>query len=104
MPEKWLSLQTVGNKLKRISTVGPLSGLVNLESLILQSNLVSDLSPLLGLNHSGNNALWPGFLAKAMLKQGARFDHSLLIRTAVVTVDAVQFNALAISRTVSSSG
>jgi hypothetical protein len=45
----WLSLQTVGSGEKRISTIEPLSEMTNLESLVLQDNLIRDLRPLAGL-------------------------------------------------------
>ena len=42
----WLSLQTTNDEDKRISTIVPLEGLLNLRSLVLQNNLISDLRPL----------------------------------------------------------
>jgi Leucine-rich repeat (LRR) protein len=45
----WYSLQTTNDNDKRISTVVPLNGLIHLETLILQNNLIEDLRPLAGM-------------------------------------------------------
>ena len=45
----WLSLQTVFDGSKKISTIAPLADLTKLETLVLQNNLICDLSPLAGL-------------------------------------------------------
>jgi hypothetical protein len=47
--KEWLSLQTTNYVDKRISTITPLAGLRNLKTLVLQNNLIHDLTPVSGL-------------------------------------------------------
>src|SRR2546426_373530 len=46
LAKEGFSLQTINNRDKKISTIAPLAGLMNLRNLVLQNNLVKDLSPL----------------------------------------------------------
>ena len=38
--QEWLSFQTINDQDKKISTIGPLEGMVNLRTLVLQNNLI----------------------------------------------------------------
>jgi Leucine-rich repeat (LRR) protein len=42
----WLSLQTTDDRTRKLKTIAPLEGLVNLRTLVLQNNLITDLQPL----------------------------------------------------------
>ncbi len=44
--QEWLSLQTTNDVDKRISTIGPITGLLRLRFLVLQNNLIRDLGPV----------------------------------------------------------
>jgi hypothetical protein len=45
----WYSQQTTNDVDKRISTITPLEGLVNLRTLVLQNNLIENLGPVSGM-------------------------------------------------------
>lgn len=47
---EWVSLQTTDDEMRRISTISPLVGLINLQSLVLQNNLIADLQPVSSLS------------------------------------------------------
>ena len=47
--KEWLSLQTISDADKRISTITPLEGLTKLKALVLQNNVIRDIIPLSGM-------------------------------------------------------